>query len=70
MNNFMAVDQHGQTFHNLGQHPRKELLARLDRTKAEKMYIDQRNGTAFHVGYVIAKHWLTLYEVKRMERKA
>jgi len=68
--NHMAVDQHGRTFHNLGQFPRKELLKRLERKKAEKMYIDQRGGGTFHVGYIIARHWLTVYEVKRMERKA
>ena len=68
MKNHMAIDQHGETFHNLGSYPRKELLNRLDRKKAEKMYIDQKNGRSFHVGYIIAKHWLTIYEVIRMEK--
>lgn len=56
-----AVDQFGNTYHNLGSHPRKSLLERLGRTRAEKMYVDTINGETKHIGYVIAGHWLTLY---------
>ena len=65
---FMAVDQYGQTYHDLGAHPRKELLARLGYRKANKMYTDKTDGTTCHVGYVIGPHWLTLYEVTPFER--
>ena len=60
---YMAVDQHGQTFHGL-TNPRKDLLARLGSTHADKMYIDRPDGTSKHVGYVIAGLWLTVYEIK------
>ena len=63
MKHYMAVDQYNQTYHGL-RHPRKDLLERLGRSKASKMYIDRKDGEAVHVGYVIAGQWLTIYEVK------
>ncbi len=60
----MAIDQHGQHYDNLGKHPRKELLSRLYRRNAEKMYINNTDGVAMHVGYVIAGLWLNLYEME------
>ena len=68
--NYMAVDQYGQTFHNLGKFPRKELLCRLGRKRAAKMYVDKKNGNAAHIGWIIGGLWLTVYEVKPMERAA
>lgn len=65
MKNSMAIDQYGQTYHNLGEHPRKALLERLGRTKAQKMYVD-RNGGGVHVGWVIGSLWLTVYHVTPM----
>ena len=67
--NHMAIDQYGTTYHNLGPYPRKALLERLYRKHADKIYRDTKDGT-IHVGYVIAKLWLTVYTVQRMERKA
>lgn len=58
--NYMALDQYGTTFHNLGPHPRKALLERLGTKRASKMYI----GEGVHVGYVISGHWLNVYEVR------
>lgn len=58
----MAIDQYGQHYWNLGAHPRKELLGRLDKKHASKMYID-RNGVSKHIGYIIGKHWLTIFNV-------
>jgi len=61
----MAIDQYGNHFADLGKHPRKELLSRLGRKRADKMYRDTTDGTAVHVGYIIAGLWLELYHVKR-----
>lgn len=58
---FMAIDQYGTTYHNLGPYPRKALLERFYRKSAHKMYIEPDGA---HIGYVIAGHWLTLYEVR------
>ena len=59
---YMAVDQHGQTYHGL-THPRKDLLARLGRGHASKMYRDCKDGIACHCGYVIAGRWLEVFAV-------
>ena len=66
----MAIDQYGHTHHNLGEHPRAALLDRLSRSHADKMYIDTAGGDIVHVGWVIGGLWLTVYEVRPMERKA
>lgn len=60
---FMAVDQYGQYYHDLGPHPRKTLLERIGRSHAEKMYVD-RDSVPYHVGYIIAGLWLRIYEVR------
>ena len=66
----MAIDQYGQTHHDLGAYPRKELLKRLGRKKASKMYVERKDGKDVHVGWVIGGLWLTVYKVERMERPA
>jgi len=68
MKTYMAVDQHGQTFHNL-KHPRKDLMERLGSTHADKMYIDDKNNNSFHTGYIIAGLWLSLFIVTPMRKK-
>jgi hypothetical protein len=60
----MAIDQYGNHFDDLGKHPRKELMSRLDCKHADKMYRDTKDGTGVHVGYIIAGLWLELYHVK------
>jgi hypothetical protein len=66
----MARDQYGETYHNLGAHPRMALLAYFGRKHADKMFIDKKSGPPMHVGYIIAGHWLTLYDVAPWERNA
>jgi len=59
----MAIDQYGQTYHGLSK-PRKDLLDRLYRKHADKMYVDLKGGGYRHAGYIIGGLWLTVYEVK------
>ena len=66
MARFMAVDQYGNTHHGLS-FPRRDLLALVGRRHADKMYVDRRDGTAAHIGYVIGGLWLTVYEVRRLD---
>ena len=68
MSNFMAIDQYGQTYHNLGKHPRKELMERIGCQHVSKMYQEKKDGRIIHAGYVVGQHWCTLYEVKPFER--
>jgi len=65
MNNTIAVDQYGKYYPGLGKHPRKELLKRLGRKHAEKIYVD--NGR--HVGYSIAGLWLSIFTIGEWKGK-
>ena len=60
---FMAIDQYGETFHGL-IHPRKDLCERLCSSHVDKQYTEYKDGHSEHTGYIIAGHWLTVYEVK------
>ena len=66
---YMARDQYGNTVHGL-TYPRKELLERFGRKHADKIYQDKTDDTTVHVGYIVAGHWYTVYEVTPMERPA
>ena len=68
MTNHMAIDQYGHTYHGLGSRPRKDLMERLGRKSARKMYIDKVNGPPVHIGWIIGGLWLTVYKVERMEK--
>lgn len=70
MKDSMAIDQFGHTEHHLGAHPRKELLRRMCATKAAKMYIDGVDGDSYHVGWIVAGRWFTVYAVEPMRVKA
>jgi hypothetical protein len=65
----MAVDQHGQYEHNLGPYPRAELLRRMGRKHANKMYVDLQSGESKHVGWVIAGRWFTVLRVLPLTEK-
>ena len=58
----MGVDQYGDTYHGL-EHPRKDLMEKLGRKGARKMYVDKKDGGTKHIGYVVAGRWITLYNV-------
>ena len=63
---YIAINQHGHTYHGL-EHPRKDLLERLGRKHANRMYVGSESGEVKHIGYVIRGEWLTVYKVERME---
>lgn len=70
MNHFyMGIDQYGQHYDDLGKYPRKELLKRLYRKSARKMYKDKKDGSSVHCGYIIGGCWITLYKVLPFEKK-
>lgn len=68
--NHMAIDHQGNTIHGLGPFPRKGLLEKLGAKSCHKVYVDKKDGSAVHVGYIVRGRWFTVYEVKRMERPA
>jgi hypothetical protein len=65
----MGVDQYGETYHDLGKHPRKELLRRLGYQCATRMYRDKKDGSNVACGYVIGRLWISLYRVEPLEVK-
>jgi hypothetical protein len=64
----MGRDQYGQYYHDLGRHPRKELMHRIGRSSAKKMYQDSKDGSTKHVGYIIGGLWISLYTVTPIEK--
>lgn len=64
----MGRDQYGQTFHDLGEHPRQSLLRVFGSKHAAKMYVDKKDGPPVHIGYIIKGHWITLYRVSAWEK--
>lgn len=66
---FMAIDQYGRHIF-LFNHPRKELLEYHNVKHASKMFVDKIDGSTKHIGYIIAGHWYTLYNVTYWEREA
>lgn len=53
----LYVDQWGNKFFaNTVNELREQVRGRCSR-----MYIDRADGSALHIGYVIGKHWLTMY---------
>lgn len=69
MDQVIGIDQYGQTYMNLGKSPRKELLKRLGYKKANRLYVDKKDGSTVAIGYVIGNIWITLHELKPIERK-
>lgn len=62
---YIARDQFGTYYDRLGNHPRKELLKRLDRKHADKIYSEnKKTGIARHCGYLIRGLWLEVFEVR------
>ncbi len=56
---FIGHDQYG-THYSIKSHPRAELLTHLGRKHADRMYCD-RDGVTYHVGYIIAGHWINVF---------
>jgi hypothetical protein len=69
MTGIMGIDQYGEIYHDLGKHPRKELLRRLGYQSAARMYRDKKDGSSVVCGYVIGRFWIDLYRVEPLEVK-
>ena len=60
---YLGIDQYGERY-KLDKHPRKELLEKLGRKHADKMFVDDvKTGEAKHIGYIVGGRWVTVYEV-------
>ena len=66
---FMAKDQFGNTYHDIGPHPRKGLMEVLGYRSAKRMFRDSTEGCV-QVGWVVGPHWCTVFEVRPMRQPA
>lgn len=53
----LYIDQYGNRF---GAKSVRELRKTI-RGRCSKMYVDRKDGTTVHVGYVIGQHWLSMF---------
>jgi hypothetical protein len=63
MKTYLAIDQYGHDLLLESKHPRKELLEYHSTSHAAKIYIDTKEGTSRHIGYVVSGYWYTLYKL-------
>jgi hypothetical protein len=59
---YLGIDQYG-THYVLKEHPRKELMEQIGCKHVDKMFVDLKSGGSREKGYVIAGHWIDIYEV-------
>ena len=53
----LYIDQYGEKY---AAYTVKELRKQVP-GRCGKMYIDRKDGSCWHIGYVVGKHWLTAY---------
>lgn len=63
MKTYLAIDQYGHKLLLESKYPRKELLAYHNTSHADKVYVDTKEGTSRHIGYVVSGYWYTLYKL-------
>lgn len=63
MYTYVAISDYGNSIMLKTMHPRKELLNILGYKRADKIYMDTKEG-AEHIGYVIGRQWYTVYTLQ------
>ncbi len=64
---YLAINQDGRLYFIGPNPPRKWLLNYFGRKHADKMYRDTKDGRTYHTGYIIAREYLAIFEVKPWE---
>lgn len=59
MTDFIAVDQYGNKVW-IDKYPRKELIEHVGGGAVSKMYVDNKDGNTYHIGYVVSNYWFTV----------
>lgn len=64
---YLAIGHRGTVLHltDTDRSPRAQLLQRLGRSSARKIYRDLRDGSYRHVGYIVAGEWFDVHEVRQ-----
>lgn len=65
---YIGISQYGDRY-TIQKYPRKELLAQLGATHAEKMYVNTKSGKTRHIGYAINGQWIRVYEVHEWHKE-
>jgi hypothetical protein len=60
----LFIDQFGQV---ILAKTVKELKEKAGSGKVSKMFIDDKSGKTFHVGYVVGRRWFTKYQLVKKE---
>ena len=60
---YIGIDQYGQYYPLKTAHPRKELMERIGTSHADKMYVDTKDGATKHIGYIMGRFWIAVYEI-------
>jgi hypothetical protein len=56
----LYLDQYGMRYYATTVKELRGQIA-MGKSRVGKMYLDKKDGTTVHCGYVIAGHWLTAY---------
>lgn len=69
---YIAIEERtGETVKLAGlESPRKQLLTKLGAKSAKRMFVDTKDGTAKHIGYIVRGQWFRLFEIHNWERAA
>ena len=59
MYQYIAIDQYDNKIF-VEKYPRKELMEHVGCSHVSKMYVDNKDGNTYHVGYVISNRWFTV----------
>jgi hypothetical protein len=68
--NWYAEGHDGSRVRYRSPSARKGLLAALGATRAEKQYVDDKEGKSWHTGYIVRGVWYTIYEAVPMRNPA
>ena len=62
---YIALGSYGSTLRltDPEKHPRKQLLSKLGRNKATRIYRDDKYGNPKHIGYEVAGEWFDIFEI-------
>ena len=55
----LFIDQYGQRYWARSV---KELKSKVGVQHCSKMYLDKKDGSVVHCGYVLGEHWLTAFK--------
>lgn len=65
---FLAIDQFNQEYLLRSKFPRKELLKIFSVSKVTKIYIDDKSGKSYHVGYAIKGIYFRLFKLEEFRK--